>query len=130
MVPAFVLDLFLAENFSTKVGTIIGPALLFWITLILILPGRKFRRWGYEMGAEHLRVLRGYLFRADTIVPFNRVQHIDVTQGPVERHFGVSTLVVHTAGTHNSTVSLIGLEPDVAENMRETIKAHIRQEMV
>src|SRR3546814_15781801 len=66
------------------------------------------------------------LFRTDTIVPFVRVQHIDVGQGPVERLFSLSHLIVHTSGTHNSTVTLPGLRADLAAAMRETIRRHIQ----
>ena len=44
--------------------------------------------------------------------------------------FGLSTLIVHTAGTHNSIVTLPGLATADAEDMRETIKGHIRQDMI
>ena len=61
-------------------------------------------------------------------MPFGRIQHIDVDQGLLDRGFDLATLVVHTAGTHNSTVSLPGLsEPDAAA-IRETIRAHIKRE--
>ena len=97
---------------------------------VVVLPHRIYRRWGYDMGDEQLRVLRGFLWRTDTIVPFNRIQHIDVAQGPLQRLFGLSTLIVHTAGTHNSIVTLPGLATADAETMRETIKGHIRQDMI
>ena len=89
-------------------------------------PSRRVSRWGYKIGAGQLRVARGWLFRTDTIVPFVRVQHIDVGQGPVERWFGLSHLIVHTSGTHNSTVTLPGLPADLAAAMRETIRRHIQ----
>ena len=98
--------------------------------MVMVLPNRIYRRWGYDMGDEQLRVLRGYLWRTDTIVPFNRIQHIDVAQGPLQRLFDLSTLIVHTAGTHNSIVTLPGLATETAESMRETIKGHIRQDMI
>lgn len=111
-------------------GVILIPVALFAAMLVLVLPGRIYRRWGYDMGDEQLRVLRGFLWRTDTIVPFNRIQHIDVAQGPLQRLFGLSTLIVHTAGTHNSIVTLPGLATMDAEAMRETIKDHIRQDMI
>jgi hypothetical protein len=111
-------------------GMIIGPVTAIALVLIILLPGRIYRRWGYDMGDEQLRVLRGFLWRTDTIVPFNRIQHIDVAQGPFQRMFGLSTLIVHTAGTHNSIVTLPGLSTPDAEDMRDTIKGHIRQDMI
>lgn len=108
------------------------PALVFALSVLALtsLPERRWQRWGYAMRDTQLRIVRGWLFRTDTIVPYNRMQHIDIAQGPIERLCGVSSLVVHTAGTHNSTVSLPGLSPADAAAMRDTIRAHIRHERV
>jgi hypothetical protein len=100
-----------------------------WLVLAIVavmLPSRRYARIGYALGADELRVARGFLFRVDTIVPFVRVQHIDVGQGPVERRYGLSHLVVHTSGTHNSMVTLPGLPSAEAAAMRDAIRQHIR----
>ena len=73
-------------------------------------------------------MVRGLLFRSDTVVPFGRVQHIDVDRGPLERYYDLSTLTLHTAGSHNASVHLPGLNHDDALAMRETIRAHIKRE--
>ena len=95
---------------------------------ILVAPERIYRRLGYSVDGELLRVVRGWLFHSDTIVPFVRVQHIDVKRGPLDKLFGTATLVVHTAGTHNSIVSLPGLSPDRAADIREDIRGSIRSD--
>lgn len=109
-------------------GVFIGPVLLIAAYLIARVPMRRFAARGYQLGGDRLRVVRGWWFRSDTVVPFGRVQHIDVTQGPLERGFGLSTLVVHTAGTHNASVALPGLAAGDAAAMREAIRAHIRHD--
>jgi len=95
---------------------------------ILVAPERIYRRIGYSVDRELLRVVRGWLFHSDTIVPFVRVQHIDVKRGPLDKLFGTASLVVHTAGTHNSIVSLPGLSPDRANAIREDIRGSIRSD--
>ena len=95
---------------------------------ILVAPERIYRRLGYSVDGELLRVVRGWLFHSDTLVPFVRVQHIDVKRGPLDKMFGTATLVVHTAGTHNSIVSLPGLSPDTAAAIREDIRGSIRSD--
>lgn len=125
-----VAEIALWVQLGTAPGLVLIPVALLALLQVLVLPGRIYRRWGYDMGDEQLRVLRGFLWRTDTIVPFNRIQHIDVAQGPLQRLFGLSTLIVHTAGTHNSIVALPGLATADAEAMRETIKGHIRQDMI
>src|SRR3546814_11642477 len=82
------------------------------------------------MGDDRLRVVRGILFRADSVVPFGRVQHIDVNQGPLERFYGLATLTVHTAGTHNASVHLPGLEEALARAMRRSAERRVGKEWV
>ncbi|MGB5723079.1 MAG: PH domain-containing protein [Parasphingorhabdus sp.] len=123
-------EILLWVQIEVQPGMLLVPAALLAAVQAFVLPGRVYRRWGYDMGDEQLRVLRGFLWRTDTIVPFNRIQHIDVAQGPLQRLFELSTLIVHTAGTHNSIVILPGLATADAEAMRETIKGHIRQDMI
>ena len=93
---------------------------------IVVAPDRIYRRLGYSIGSGLLRVVRGWLFHTDTIVPFVRVQHIDVKRGPLDKLFGTASLVVHTAGTHNSIVTLPGLSPDRAAEIRDNIRGSIR----
>ena len=108
-------------------GVVWAPAALVVAYLVLYLPMRRFATRGYSLAEERLRVVRGVLFRSDTVVPFGRVQHIAVDQGPLERGFGLATLTVHTAGSHNSSVSLPGLAHQDALAMREAIRAAIRR---
>ena len=78
------------------------------------------------MGTDRLRVVRGYMYCRDTVVPLGRIQHIDVHQGPIMRRYGLATLTVHTAGNHNASVSLPGLRHEDAVEMRETIREYIK----
>ena len=120
----------LALEFAEKLprGAFIAPILLVAIYLVIRTPLRRYHARGFQMGADRLRVVRGLIFRSDTVVPFGRVQHIDVHQGPVERGYGLATLVLHTAGNHNASVALPGLGRDDALAMREEIRAHVKRE--
>ncbi len=109
-------------------GVIIVPVLVLAAFFIWRFPRRRYAYKGYDMGVDRLRVVRGYWWRADAVVPFGRVQHLDVQQGPLERIYGLATLILHTAGTHNASVPLAGLLRADAEEMRETIRQHIKRE--
>ena len=109
-------------------GAVSVPILVIALIFILRWPVRRYNARGYHMSADRLRVVRGLLWHSDTIVPFGRVQHIDVDQGPVERFFDVATLTLHTAGSHNASVHLPGLEHALATQMREDIRAHIKRD--
>lgn len=96
------------------------------ILVVILAPDRIYRRLRYGLTDRLLQVVRGWLFHTDTIVPFVRVQHLDVTRGPLDKTFGTATLVVHTAGTRNSIVTVPGLAPGRAAEIRDIIREHIR----
>lgn len=129
-IPIFIADFAMAEQNLIEPFIIAAPLALLLLLAAFILPRRRYNRWGYDMSVGQIQIVRGYLFYIDTIVPFGRVQHIDVAQGPIERLFGVSSLVLHTAGTHNSTVVLPGLRRAVAEQMRDEIRKYIKADMI
>ena len=118
----------LRDRIGLPRGTILLPLLLLSAWIVLVAPARRFSRWGYAMDGEELQVRRGLFIQVHTVVPLDRVQHIDISQGPLERSFGVSRLIVHTAGTLHSQVLLPGLPRRTAEAMRDDIRARIRQE--
>lgn len=95
---------------------------------LLVSPTRRWRALGWAAGEGELHSAGGVWTRWHTVVPFARVQHIDVAQGPLERAFGVARLVVHTAGTAHAVVVLPGLSPDEAEALRDRLRAAIADE--
>ena len=125
LIGAAVLDWFVLMPDTKFGGYAIGAMATLLLLAVFVTAPRQHARMAYALGGDYLRVVRGFLFFTDTVVPFVRVQHIDVGQGPVERLFGLARVVVHTAGTHNSIVTLPGLSRSDAEAMRETIRRHI-----
>jgi uncharacterized protein len=93
---------------------------------VVVAPQRIYRRLRYRLTDRLLQVVRGWLFHTDTVVPLVRVQHLDVVRGPLDKLFGTANLVVHTAGTHNSIVSVPGLAPERAAEIRDIIREHVR----
>ncbi len=108
-------------------GSIFVPLFLLLAYIVWSVPPRRFARWGYDAGEDRLRIKRGYLFYSDTVVPFGRIQHMDVDQGPIERRYDLATFSAHTAGTHGSTITLPGLQHADALALRERIRDHIKQ---
>ena len=124
-----VAETVLRDRIGIPRGAITLPLLLPIVYLVLLAPGRRFRAWGYSIDAEELQVRRGVWIEVHTNVPLDRIQHLDISQGPVERTFGVCRLVLHTAGTLHSQITLPGLTRAVAEAMRDDIRLRIREEM-
>lgn len=123
VIAALVLDRALEGTLRGLLATAVP---LFALIAVVIAPPRIWRRLGYRLTPSLLQVVRGWLFHVDTVVPFVRVQHIDVTRGPLDKAFGTASLIVHTAGTHNSIVRLPGLAPERAAEIRDLIRGHIR----
>lgn len=128
VIAAIVADEVISSEFGFPFGLITGPAVLFALFLIIRIPASRYNARGYQISLDRLRVVRGIMWHSDTIVPFGRVQHIDVDQGPVERAMGIATMTLHTAGSHNASVRLPGLGHDLAVTMREEIREHIKRE--
>jgi membrane protein YdbS with pleckstrin-like domain len=87
--------------------------------LLLWWPALSYRHTFYDVSPDGIRIRRGVIFRTASFVPRSRVQHTDVAQGPVQRAFGIATLVIYTAGTHNASVSLGGLSHETALAIRD-----------
>ena len=122
---ALIVDAALFEGTPAR-GVVPLTVLALAVVVIVVAPRRIYRRLRYGLSERVLQVVRGWLFHTDTVVPLVRVQHLDVIRGPFDKMFGTASLVVHTAGTHNSIVTVPGLAPDRAAAMRDTIREHVR----
>lgn len=129
VVAVAIADRLLLDG-TLRFGAATLAAFLLALGLALVLPGRRYRAWSYRMEEDELHIAHGVMTRVRTAVPFGRVQHIDLVQGPLQRRFGLKTLVLNTAGTHNSAVHLPGLAAADAERMRDHIRGKIREDLL
>lgn len=83
---------------------------------------RRYRSWGYCERSRDLLVRRGVLFRRLTIVPYGRMQLVDVRAGAAERAFGLATITLHTAAA-TTDAKIPGLSPDEATRLRDRLAA-------
>lgn len=118
-------DIFLMPELNLPQGIATAAIAIFWLAMLLILPSRRVASIRYHMAEDHIRIRRGFLFTVDTVVPFVRVQHLDVSQGMIERSLGLSSLTIHTSGVLNQAVTLVGLKTAEAHEMREAIHRQI-----
>ncbi|MFJ9040884.1 PH domain-containing protein [Streptomyces sp. NPDC102406] len=92
-------------------------AVLAWGWVML---GRNWRSWRYAERADDLLISRGVLWREETIVPYGRMQLVEVTSGPLERKFGLASLQLHTAAAATDA-TVPGLTPAEAERLRDRL---------
>lgn len=109
------------------------PALLPWLlvppalvlaagTLSVLLAPRRVRALGYAERGEDLLVRRGLLYQRVTVIPYGRMQYVDVSVSPLQRSFGLATVKLHTAavGAH---AEIPGVEQAEASRLRERLTA-------
>lgn len=87
-----------------------------------VLAGRNWASWGYAERADDLLVTHGVLFKELVVVPYGRMQFVDVTAGPMDRRFGIAKVELHTASTATDAV-IPGLTPEEAERLRDRLAA-------
>ena len=121
-------EIAIARQTELPAGLVLIPLLLLLIYPVGLAPARHYRALGYALEGDELHAASGVWTRTETVVPLARVQHIDVSQGPIERTFGVTRLVLHTAGTMNSLVVVPGLARPTAEDIRDQIRNRIRRD--
>lgn len=83
---------------------------------------RRVRAWGYAEREDDLLVRRGLWFRRLSVVPYGRMQFVDMTAGPFERVFGLATVRMHTAAAA-SDARIPGLPVPEAERLRDQLTA-------
>ncbi|GAA2582328.1 MULTISPECIES: PH domain-containing protein [Streptomyces] len=81
---------------------------------------RNWCSWRYAERADDLLISRGVLWREETVVPYGRMQLVEVTSGPVERHFGLASVQLHTAAAATDA-TIPGLDPAEAERLRDRL---------
>ncbi|AJE41815.1 MULTISPECIES: PH domain-containing protein [Streptomyces] len=115
VVVGVLLALFAGSAWA--LAALLPPALLpvGWVLL-----GRNWRSWRYAERADDLLISRGVLWHEETVVPYGRMQLVEVTSGPVERHFGLASVQLHTAAA-TTDATIPGLDPAEAERLRDRL---------
>ncbi len=93
----------------------------FLLASALVAPPWLYSTWRFAVDARLLSMRHGMLFVEDRRIPVPRMQHVDIVRGPIERLFGLATLVVFTAGNEGSAFRVPGLSKARAEAMRDGI---------
>lgn len=108
---------------------VIGAVLVAGTLVRVLLIGRSVRSWGYAERDDDLLVRHGRIVRHLSIVPYARMQFVDVSAGPLERLFGLATVQLHTAAAA-SDARVPGLVPAEAARLRDRLTAlgEIRKE--
>ena len=107
-----------------------GVALLLPLLAALIaivvawkLPAARYEALDYSADAAGICIRSGVVWRSQVSLPRVRIQHTDVSQGPLQRRYGVATLKLYTAGSRYTKIDLPGLTHDEAIALRDALTA-------
>ena len=104
------------------VGWVVAGAIVVVSLAGLWVAKRRYRSWGYCERSQDLLVRRGVLIRRLTVVPYGRMQLVDVTAGAIERLFGLATIKLHTAAAATDA-RIPGLPPAESTRLRDQLAA-------
>lgn len=100
------------------------PAALIWsgwtlvFAVLLVWPLIAFPKRGYGVRDKDILFRKGVIWRSVTAIPFNRIQHVETSNSPLDRKFGLATLQLFTAGGSGGDLKIDGLTASVAEQLR------------
>ncbi len=125
---AVTISVVLAAAFGLIFFAAGGPVPGIISAVVLLLLGalwswflrRRFRAWRYQERNEDLIVCRGVMIQRLSVVPYGRMQFVEVTAGPIERLFQLSTVKLHTAAAA-SDARIPGLEHAEAARLRDRL---------
>jgi uncharacterized protein len=100
---------------------LVAGVLALMLLLTMYWPARQYRHWGFQVRGSDVFLQHGVLWRTTSVVPHGRIQHVDTQQGPLERAFGLSSVVMFTAGTVGAAIGIPGLSSADAEALRERL---------
>lgn len=118
----------LQEWFTSKVFFVGLGILLIFAILYVWLTKVFFTQKKYSINEKNVTYRSGVLFQSTVIVPFSRIQHIEIDEGPFERYLGLTALSIYTAGDSGKDLLIKGLKIEKALEIKEFITSYIKNE--
>ncbi|MDT0689771.1 PH domain-containing protein [Salegentibacter sp. F188] len=84
--------------------------------------------YGYAIRERDIIYRKGFLITNTTVISFNRIQHVSISRGVLDKMLGISTLSIFTAGGSGSDISIPGLEPELAQTLKEALVIKISED--
>ncbi|UVI37074.1 PH domain-containing protein [Brevibacterium spongiae] len=122
LVPMLIVAVVFAIIFTADVPWLhlIWIAILAYGVISTIIVLRQARAIGYAEREDDLLIRRGIMFHKATVVPYGRLQFVDVDAGPIDRMFGLATVKLHTASAATDA-TIPGLPRAEADRLRDSL---------
>ncbi|GAA1871547.1 PH domain-containing protein [Brevibacterium marinum] len=122
LVPMIVVALVFAIIYTAEVPWLhaIWAVLVAFTVLLIVITLRQAKAIGYAERADDLLIRRGIMFHKATVVPYGRLQFVDVDAGPIDRMFGLASVKLHTASA-STDATIPGLPRAEADRLRDSL---------
>ncbi|MHB1483809.1 MAG: PH domain-containing protein [Saccharofermentanales bacterium] len=122
-IPTFILA---QQELFTEISIyiLIFDALVgaYLIITPFLYPAIEYRQWGYVITEDRIEIKHGIFFIQTTIIPIIRVQHVTISQGPINRKFGISAITINTA---SGVFKIEGLSDENAKLIAQSLKSKL-----
>jgi len=122
-VPTVLLAL--QEFFSVIAVPVVVFDVLLGAYLVItpfLYPAIEYRQWGYIITEDRVEIKHGIFFIQQSIIPIIRVQHVTISQGPINRRLGISTIEINTA---SGVFKIEGLSDSDAKSIADSLKTKL-----
>lgn len=110
------------ERYMLQGYIIAGVILSYMLVTLYLFPAIEYRQWGYIISDDRIEIRHGIFLIKITVIPIVRIQHITISQGPINRRLGISTINVHTA---SGVFSIEGISCEYASAMADMLKSKL-----
>ncbi|MDT0647360.1 PH domain-containing protein [Zunongwangia sp. F260] len=114
-----------AENF---IISIVAVAAFLLFCFFFFNSWKMQKIYGYALRERDIIYRKGFLITDTTVISFNRIQHVSISRGVLDKLLGIATLNIFTAGGSGSDISIPGLEPQLAQNLKEALVIKISED--
>ncbi len=90
----------------------VAVLVIFAYLMVFLFPKVRWLRWRYEVRESEIELQHGLFIVKRTLIPMVRVQHVDTSQGPILRKYGLAEISISTAATVHTIPALIMEEAD------------------
>lgn len=113
------------EGHWTWVAIPTGVVVAAGLAWAIVTPPIRYRQWRYEIRDDEVELLHGIVVRTHQIVPMARIQHVDTTRGPIQRRYGLASVVFYTAAGAMTIPELADARAaDVRDRIAALAKVH------
>src|SRR5690606_32762321 len=118
-------------NSSMDTMLVIAASVIFLLFTALLFFSTElgFKYSGYALREKDIIFRSGWIVRKERIVMLNRIQHVSVQSGPLERAFGLSSVSLYTAGASDADFTIRGIKIETAQQIKEWVSKKLNDDI-